>query len=534
MLGDSSTRVWGRLAILLIVGSAILRWIYLAGACPLDLSPDEAHYWDWSRHLDWSYYSKGPLVAYLIHAADSLLGPLTRLWTGAAAGAVRFPAVVCGALLLASLYVLTVQVYRRASLGFATVVVALTLPMVNVGASLITIDAPYTCCWGWALVLAYEAIWRRRSWAWPTLGVVIGLGVLAKYTMVLFLPSLILVLLADKFIRPQLVQRGFWIMVLTMAVCCLPIAVWNARHDWVTVRHVLGQAGVSGQGRLQWVGPLEYVGTQAALLLVFWFVAWIRALAATCPWRQTEPGIHYLWWMSVPTFVIFLLFSARTHVEPNWPVTAYLSGLVLTVGWLQGEFASRRLWYRRLAWSALLTTLAVGIGLSLWTYDARPIRPMLAWLSGPPSAQHPLPMRRVDPTCRLRGWRTLAHAVDQMRVEERSHGVEPILAATSWTVPGELGFYCAEHPDVYSLGLALGDRHSQYDLWHPNPVDNPDFFRGRTFIVVGDCSERLRQAFEGCRRSRTVMFAEDGYTLATWTVTVLDGYRGLDVKPSSF
>src|SRR5439155_373752 len=42
------------LAVALIVGSALLRLLYLACNCPLDLSPDEAHYWDWSRHLDWS------------------------------------------------------------------------------------------------------------------------------------------------------------------------------------------------------------------------------------------------------------------------------------------------------------------------------------------------------------------------------------------------------------------------------------------------------------------------------------------------
>ena len=54
------------LAVALIVGSALLRLLYLACNCPLDLSPDEAHYWDWSRHLDWSYYSKGPGVAWLI------------------------------------------------------------------------------------------------------------------------------------------------------------------------------------------------------------------------------------------------------------------------------------------------------------------------------------------------------------------------------------------------------------------------------------------------------------------------------------
>ena len=65
---------WRLLVAILILGTAALRIAYLARDCPLDLAPDEAHYWDWSRHLDWSYYSKGPLVALLIRASCELFG----------------------------------------------------------------------------------------------------------------------------------------------------------------------------------------------------------------------------------------------------------------------------------------------------------------------------------------------------------------------------------------------------------------------------------------------------------------------------
>ena len=57
-------------------------WHYLTHSCPIDLSGDEAQYWDWSRHLDLSYYSKGPMVAYIIRASCALLGdnmPAVRL-----------------------------------------------------------------------------------------------------------------------------------------------------------------------------------------------------------------------------------------------------------------------------------------------------------------------------------------------------------------------------------------------------------------------------------------------------------------------
>ena len=37
-------------------------------ATPLELYPDEAQYWLWSRTLDWGYYSKPPMIAWLIWA----------------------------------------------------------------------------------------------------------------------------------------------------------------------------------------------------------------------------------------------------------------------------------------------------------------------------------------------------------------------------------------------------------------------------------------------------------------------------------
>ena len=187
----------------------------------------------------------------------------------------RLPAVVCGSLLLLSLYVLTVQVFRRETLALGVSRLALTLPAMAAGASLMTIDAPYTCCWGWALVLGHRAIFRGSGWAWPAAGLVVGLGILAKYTMVLWLPSVGLFLLAAPGPPPAAARPGFWIMIATAGLCCLPILIWNLRNDWVTFRHV---DRLAGDG-FHWPGPLVYLGGQAGLLMGYWFVVWLAAMA---------------------------------------------------------------------------------------------------------------------------------------------------------------------------------------------------------------------------------------------------------------
>src|SRR6201996_7677377 len=176
-----SRYVYRTSAALVIVLVAVSRLVYLARSCPLDLAPDEAHYWDWSRHLDWCYYSKGPLVALLIRVSIELFGPLSVALTGGEMLAVRLPAVVCGSLLVGSLYVLTVQTTRsdRAALLFA--LTALFSPIIAAGSTLMTIDAPFMALWGWALVTGYEAVFRDRGWAWPATGLLLGLGILAKH-----------------------------------------------------------------------------------------------------------------------------------------------------------------------------------------------------------------------------------------------------------------------------------------------------------------------------------------------------------------
>src|SRR5712672_3550240 len=125
------------LALFLVLAATGLLLVYLACDCPLDLAPDEAHYWDWSRHLDWSYYSKGPAVAYLIHSSCWLFGAWSEAWTGNLMLAVRLPAIVCGSLLLVSLYIRTVQVFRRERLALAVVALGLTMPIFALGSSLI-------------------------------------------------------------------------------------------------------------------------------------------------------------------------------------------------------------------------------------------------------------------------------------------------------------------------------------------------------------------------------------------------------------
>src|SRR3954465_2661267 len=198
---------------------------YLTHDCPVDLSGDEAHYWDWSRQLDLSYYSKGPLVAYIIRASCAIFGD--SMW------AVRFPALLfaCGTGLVT--YGLTLKLFRSDRLALGAVLLNGMVPMFIAGSVLMTIAPPFFFCWALATYLAAIAIFDGRRWIWPVIGVIVGIGFLAKYAMLLWLPTVLIALAVGPRSRPILRTPGPWVASVVALLFTTPVIVWNQRNGWV-------------------------------------------------------------------------------------------------------------------------------------------------------------------------------------------------------------------------------------------------------------------------------------------------------------
>jgi len=168
----------------------------------------------------------------------------------------------------------------------------------------------------------------------------------------------------------------------------------------------------------------------------------------------------------------------------------------------------------------------LSLTLTLLIHDSALALPLLEPWCQAPTHQCPTPLRRLDPTCRLKGWRTLAAEVDRLRQQCRREGTEPILATARWSEAGELGFYCQGQPTVYSIGTVHGDRYSQYDLWRPNPLADPQKFQGKTFIIVNSLNGPLNQVFDRLETPLVVTHYEGNIPLAQWNVVVGHGFRG--------
>ena len=54
-----------------VVGLTLVRVWY---AREIPLAQDEAHTWQWSRHLAWGYFDQAPMIAWLIKLGTALFG----------------------------------------------------------------------------------------------------------------------------------------------------------------------------------------------------------------------------------------------------------------------------------------------------------------------------------------------------------------------------------------------------------------------------------------------------------------------------
>jgi undecaprenyl-diphosphatase len=145
------------LGISLLFLSLFRMYYILSGS--INLSPDEAHYWDWSRRLDLSYYSKGPAIAYFIAMGTFIFGDTEF--------GVRVLAVIFSVLSSLVLYMFGREVARENEtdnsqvpeiVGLASALSLQLIPLFSTYGIIMTIDSPLIFFWSFSLYLFWRAM----------------------------------------------------------------------------------------------------------------------------------------------------------------------------------------------------------------------------------------------------------------------------------------------------------------------------------------------------------------------------------------
>ena len=562
------------LAIALVFLGALSNIFYLWHNCPIDLSEDESHYWEWSRHLDYGYYSKPPGIAWVIWLATKI--------GGNSMPAVRMPAVLFGLLSgLLSLF-LARRIFRDNRAALAVIALSAAVPMFAVGTLLITIDSPMYLSWAasvyclWRAVEATEADnTRSPHWLYGA-ALAAGLGMLFKPVLIAIPLCAAIAAIFDAGIRRALKRWHSLGAVAVFLLSLVPTIIWNWQHNWVTFKHIATQGGFVGPAdeKQSWLAETalnfgKFLGGQAGGMGGAIFVLLVIAVVLTWRWSRqlgrrssimplganaavdlANERTRWVFLLSfaLPLWLFYFLMNFWKGTEPNWPAASYFSAMILLAGLFVREWNStdpkiRRRWRAWgtgiIAWGFLLSVLAMNID-KFYPLAARHLDELQdksrytrsLWFPG-----------KWDVAAKkLRGFtergQIVARALDELRKET---GQEPLIVTRAYDTSSSLAFYVPGQPFVYCIMSSTGARQSQYDLW-PGINQKDDAgnlkFAGRPMLFVGiddpkDIDAYLRPAFDHLSPPTHPAIWYHGVRLRDVPLLKAYGFKGLPTITSS-
>ena len=189
-----------------------------------DLQAEEAYYWNYSVHLDFGYIDHPPLVAVLIKLSTTVFG-LNEF-------AVRFPALLCWGIAAFFQY-RWCEIIQKDSGQFSILLLSI-LPFFFVDSCIITPDMPMFAAWSAGLYFLYRALCLREARAWYAVGISLGLGLLAKYSIGLIIIATGIFVLTNEGRRRWLRRKEPYYAALITLTLFSPVLYWNSLHNWAS------------------------------------------------------------------------------------------------------------------------------------------------------------------------------------------------------------------------------------------------------------------------------------------------------------
>jgi 4-amino-4-deoxy-L-arabinose transferase-like glycosyltransferase len=223
------------------------------------VAPREAYYWLCAQRLDWAFFDGPTGTAALVRASTSLLGD------GAFGLRFAFPLLAVAATIAA--FLLGRELFGRLA-GLWGAATLNALPFFNESAIHVNPFLPAlagTLAAAWTGVIALE-----RGVRWSLLaGACLAIAVQFHLVALGLLPGL----LAIAWMKRR--GRHVWLAALPPLVALLPLAMWNAAHDWP----ILAAGTLRTALTPRWDEIDAGLGEAAALFSVFTFAGAALAIA---------------------------------------------------------------------------------------------------------------------------------------------------------------------------------------------------------------------------------------------------------------
>ena len=448
---------WRMAALGILVYVIALRLVFQG---VVDLLPEEAYYWNYAQHLDFGYLDHPPMVAWLIWLGTSLFGQTEF--------AVRMAAPLCWLTAAFFSFQLARNLYGKTA-AFIAVSLFAALPFFFAIGFLMMPDAPLTAAWAGSLYFLERSVLADRKTAWVGVGVCLGLGLLAKYSIALLGPAILVFFLLDERSRRWFASPWPYLAAAIAILLFSPVIAWNAAHGWVSFAF---------QSTRRLGAPAEFSLhiLVASILLLITPVGFAAALSMLIPSAGLRQAFRrkfgrvqlFIAVFALTPLSVFVAFSFFHQVKLNWTGPLWLA-LLPALGQMIAAGRHLAFFRRAPAWGATIAILLplYGAGLHYLTLG----------LPGVPYAGnlHGLPI----------AWREFGNEAGEIeRQVELMAGHEPLLVGMDkYFLASELSFYGRGDDDSLENTAGRG-------LFGLNSLMFNDWFSGaqetgRTVILFG-------------------------------------------------
>lgn len=468
---------------LFVIGYSLIVRAFIAS--DLNLLEQEAYYWKYAENLSASYFDHPPLVGWSIAAGTAIFGDTE--W------GVRCMALAWWA--LAALYVwkLSYFLYDRRS-AWGAVALFSVLPYFAGAGFMMSPDSPLLFFWTATLYYSIKLLVTGQSRYWIGVTLALGIGLLAKYPIMLLGMTLFVLLILQKKTRQLVFRWQAFVSLLGILVLFSPVLIWNYEHSWASFVFQ-GPQRIASDRFFSLHRLLLHILVILTPIGVRDFIYWIRE-AWLKRLESDYPKAVIVSFLVIPLSV-FVFYSFSNEVKINWTGPVFIAILPFFGSRLSGDFLQGRR-----SWPITVAALLVIIGIS-----------MSYFTTGIPGVPYSEKMQR------LVGHKILAQ--EFTRVEDalrHEYGSDIIVVGMDKYNSGSIvGFYRAHFaaergkpkPDPTVGRHLFGKDSLSYQFW-----SKPDEFRGKTLLLVSryenDLNDKVIGKYAHIEGPTTVLTAVRG------------------------
>ena len=457
----------GRAATILILSLAAVKLaIHLYASHNYGFFVDELYYIACSHHLDWGYVDQPPLIAAVAKLVLGLLGDSLP--------ALRFlPAVAGAALVIMAGFLARALGGGIFAQGLAALC-ALTAPGLLGMDSLFTMNAFEPLFWTGCALLLIQIIKTDNQKLWIWIGLLTGLGLENKHSMLIFATGAVLGLMLTPQ-RKVFRQPWIWIGGLIALTVFLPNLLWNIQHRFPFLEI---QANIRRAGRDVALSPLAFFEQEVLAMLPLTLPVWLAGL-----WfffSAKGRAFRALGWAWLFTAAVVVFVSPRIYyLFPAFSIL-FAAGSVQWESWVQRPVL-------RLAHAALIVVL--GAILAPLVVPILPVETYIRYAKALHLQQPAIENHRLGPLPQIYadqfGWdemaATVGRAYNSLPPDVRA---KTGIFGQDYGQAGAIDFFGSK----YGLPKAIS-AHQNYFYWGPRG------YTGESMIILDDTPETLGRLF---------------------------------------